>query len=130
MRLLLDSHVLLWATSDPEQLSGKAHDLIEDTGNECVVSTATCWELLLKQQAGKIHFDEPVTAWIERYARTMMLQILPITLAHVKAMVHLPLRKNHKDPFDRLLVAQAIAEGCKLVTKDRKLEDYGVEVIW
>lgn len=130
MRLLLDTHTFLWMAMAPDELSSRARDAVADIANERLVSIASIWEMHLKQQTGKLVMADPAPRWAARALPRLQASILSITLEHLLEASRHPLTKNHKDPFDRLLVAQAIAEGCHLVTKDRKLEDYGVEVIW
>lgn len=121
MRLLLDTHVLLWAASRPERL-GPARELIA-TAEERLLSAASVWELAIKAGLGKIDLGADAAAWTQRAARELQLSALPVTWAHAAAVSALP--SVHRDPFDRLLVAQAQVEGLVLLTADNLLADYG-----
>lgn len=121
MRLLLDTHILLWAAGQDDRLSPAARRLLERPGNELVFSAASLWEVALKRQGGKSDFGaEPAVL------RRMLLESgyveLPITGIHAAATSTLP--PIHKDPFDRLLLAQAMTEGLTLVTADKVLSRY------
>jgi PIN domain nuclease of toxin-antitoxin system len=121
VRLLLDTHILLWAAGKDERLSPAARRLLEGTGNELVFSAASLWEVALKRQSGKSDFGaEP--AVLRRTLLESGYVELPITGMHVAATSALP--KIHKDPFDRLLLAQALTEGMTLVTADKVLSRY------
>jgi PIN domain nuclease of toxin-antitoxin system len=124
MRLLIDSHVLLWAAKSPALLSERASAAIGDTGNEVHWSLATAWELAIKQALGKLFIERPV----EEAADALRLAFLPISLQHVRATRLLPL--HHRDPFDRMLVAQAVIEDLVLVTRDKELGRYPVATLW
>ena len=118
MRLLLDTHLLLWALATPSRLSAKALKQIE--GAEVFASAASIWEISIKSALGKIDADPAeILAAIEPAG----FEILPITGAHAAKIVELPLL--HKDPFDRMLVAQALCEPLILLTNDEALRPYG-----
>ena len=121
MKLLLDTHLLLWAAGQPERLSKAALELLEDEGNEVVFSAASLWEIAIKATLGRDDFRvEP------RLLRRALLDNgyleLPITSQHAVSIDTLP--PLHKDPFDRLLVAQALTEGITLLTTDELLASY------
>lgn len=121
MRLLLDTHLLLWAAGDVERLSSEAGRLIEDEGNVPVFSVASLWEITIKSSQGRADFD--VDPWALR--RALMendYEELAIGGEHVVAVGALP--AIHKDPFDRLLVAQATVEGLTLLTSDAAIARY------
>ena len=121
MRLLLDTHVLLWAAGKDDRLSSAARRLLERPGNELVFSAASLWEVALKRQSGKRDFGaEP--AVLRRTLLESGYIELPITGIHAAATSALP--PLHKDPFDRLLLAQAMTEGMTLVTADKVLSRY------
>lgn len=121
MRLLLDTHVLLWAAGKDDRLSPAARRLLERPGNELVFSAASLWEVALKRQGGKRDFGaEP--AVLRRTLLESGYIELPITGIHAAATSALP--PLHKDPFDRLLLAQAMTEGMTLVTADKVLSRY------
>ena len=120
MNLLLDTHVLLWWLDDPAQLSGAAVAAIRDEGNVVCVSAATAWEIVIKKALGKL--DAPDN--LDEVLRECRFTPLPITVAHALAVRSLPM--HHRDPFDRMLVAQSHAEGMTVVTRDPKVLEYTV----
>lgn len=120
MRLLLDSHVLLWAASEPERISAEARDWI--AASERYFSAASLWELAIKSALGRTDFVVDVAA-LHAGLRANQYGELPVTSAHALFTTNLP--PLHKDPFDRILVAQAIVEGMTLVTADATIARYG-----
>jgi PIN domain nuclease of toxin-antitoxin system len=124
MRLLLDANTLLWWRDASQRLSSRAHDEISDGQNDIVVSVATLWEIAIKRGLGKLKFDDDFAQVIHDED----FGLLAISLAHLQAFEHLPV--HHRDPFDRLLIAQALAEGIPIATGDRVFAAYGVQVIW
>jgi PIN domain nuclease of toxin-antitoxin system len=121
VKLLLDTHLLLWAASEPKRLPKAARALIEDAENELLFSAASVWEITIKCSLGRKDFQ--VDARILRRGLLDNGYIeLPITGEHAVNVDHLP--SIHRDPFDRILVAQATVEGITLVTNDRKLLEY------
>lgn len=123
-RLLLDTHALMWWLTDDPALSAPARAAIADPVNEPLVSTTSVWEIAIKRSLGKITAPDDLPDRIIDDG----FQWLPISADHAWRVRRLPL--HHRDPFDRLLVAQALAEGLPIVTADRNLERYGVEVLW
>jgi len=123
MKLLLDTHVLLWALSDPVRMAPDARALIADAANTVAVSSASAWEISIKVSAGKLKFDADLAAAL---AEADFLA-LPITIAHALAAGRLP--PHHRDPFDRMLIAQSLSDGWTLVTRDRGLAAYGVPTV-
>lgn len=128
MKLLLDTHAFIWWDSDPDRLSSRVLSFCQDSGNSLLLSVASTWEMQIKIQLGKLKLDLPLAELIENQQRVNRLEILPIGLEHVLALDQLPV--VHKDPFDRLLVAQASVEGASLVTNDPVIANYPVTVIW
>ena len=126
MKLLLDTHVLLWAAVAPHRL-GRSLELL--TQSRRLISVASVWELAIKQGLGKVELGSDVGAWIGRAVSELSAEMLEITAAHAASVEHLP--SVHRDPFDRLLVAQAAVEGAVLLTADKTLAVYGdmVQVI-
>ena len=124
MRCLLDTHVLLWWIEDDPKLRTRVRAIITDPANEIVVSAATLWEAAIKRALGKLRFETPVL--LDSLGRGGV-GILPITAEHALAAGDLP--RHHDDPFDRMLVAQAIAEGFTLVTSDPWLRAYQVALV-
>jgi PIN domain nuclease of toxin-antitoxin system len=113
---------------DDPQLSPTAKTLIEDPANHKLVSVATCWEIAIKVGLGKLNLGEPATTFLPRELATNHFDLLGIELAHATLVETLP--PHHKDPFDRLLVAQAIIEKLPLVSADPVFDLYGVTRLW
>ena len=121
MRLLLDTHLLLWAAAPSPRLPAQARRLMDDTNNELVVSTASLWEIAIKWSQRRHDFNfEP--RLLRRHLLDNGYQELPVTGEHAVAVANLP--PLHRDPFDRLLVAQSIAEGITLLTSDPRVAQY------
>ena len=119
-RLLLDSHVLLWIMEDNPRLGPDVRRIIADPGNQIHVSAVSIWELALKRSLGKLQAPENLVAAVREYD----LIELPVTFDHAEQAGNLP--QIHRDPFDRMLVAQAQAEGLELVTSDTRIPRYGI----
>ncbi|MFN4218659.1 MAG: type II toxin-antitoxin system VapC family toxin [Candidatus Bipolaricaulia bacterium] len=128
MKLLLDTHTFIWWDSEPAKLSPQALALCQDRQNVLLLSVVSVWEMQVKLQLGKLRLTLPLREIIETQRQTNNVEILPITLAHVLALENLP--THHKDPFDRLLVAQAIVEEAVLVSADPHIAKYAVQVVW
>jgi PIN domain nuclease of toxin-antitoxin system len=126
MKILLDTHVLLWVAGDPNQLSAQARKLLEDPQNQLYFSAASLWEISIKNKLGRTDFkvDLPV---LRRNLLDYGFEEIAINSAHILAVEALP--NVHKDPFDRMLVAQTIAEGITLMTSDAAVAEYPVAVI-
>lgn len=127
MRLLLDTHVFIWWADDPEKLSPAALAALEDEANELVLSVASVWEMQIKIQLGKLKLSLPLKELIKNQQETNNLTVSPVALPHVLALEALPF--HHKDPFDRLLIAQSIEEGLTLVTADSQFSAYSVKLL-
>lgn len=128
MRLLLDTHVFLWWVDDAPRLSDQARQAIFDQKSECFLSVASCWELAVKVSLGKLRLRESVERFIPEQLALNGFRLLPIDFRHVARVEGLPF--CHRDPFDRLLVAQAMTEKMVMVTADQKLAEYGVKCLW
>ncbi|WYL98984.1 MAG: type II toxin-antitoxin system VapC family toxin [Gloeotrichia echinulata CP02] len=128
MKLLLDSHVLIWWTSSSERLSQRVYSLINDTNNRLVFSIASVWEMQIKLQLGKLNLNSSLPVLIDNQQRVNNLQLLPIELAHIWGLTNLP--NHHRDPFDRLLIAQAIVEQIPLVSIDSVFDNYPIQRLW
>ena len=121
MKVLLDTHVVVWATHQSVRL-GAARQLVLDA-DQRLLSAVSVWELAIKQRLGKLSVGSDVRTWTRRATTELVLDHLPVTADHAAAVEHLP--DVHRDPFDRLLVAQAVAEGAVLLTADDRLTAYG-----
>jgi len=121
MKLLLDTHLLLWAAHEPRRLSRAARAVIENPENELLFSSASLWEVVIKQSLGRPDFRVDARALRRGLLENGYTEV-PITSEHAIHTAHLP--SNHKDPFDRILVAQAVVEGVTLLTTDRNLARY------
>ena len=128
MKLLLDTHVFIWWDSEPARLSSQALALCQDRANTVLLSVASVWEMQIKLQLGKLKLSLPLAEVIESQERINNIEVLPIILAHVLALQNLP--AHHKDPFDRLLIAQANVEGAVLISGDPILAKYPVKLLW
>src|SRR5262245_39143538 len=127
MKLLLDTHTFMWWDSDPGQLSAPALVALRDPANEVWFSVVSVWEMVIKAQLGRLALRLPL-ADIVAQQQADGLQVLPVALAHALAVEGLP--TIHKDPFNRLLIAQANVEGAELVSADPVVRQYPVRVLW
>ena len=130
MRILLDTHAWLWFYLGDPQLSSRARSLIEAPVNEKLVSPASYWELAIKVSVGKIQLTESYEEMLQHAILDNGFAILPIEIRHTVHICSLPFPPAHKDPFDRLLVAQAIVENMPIVSADSALDAYGVQRLW
>jgi len=128
MRLLLDTHTFLWWLDDDRQLSAAARSALASGRNECFLSLASCWEMAVKSSLGKLRLAKPIERFIPEELRNNDFQLLSIDFRHVAKVEVLPF--HHRDPFDRLLVAQSLTEKMAIVSADAVLSDYGVKRIW
>ena len=128
MRILLDTHAFLWLVTDSPLLSPRARDLFLDSDNQLLLSAVTGFEIAIKHGFGKLQLAEPPAAFIENRIRNNAMTPLPITLAHTYGLVDLP--AIHRDPFNRLLVAQARFEQVPLLSADTILSEYPIERLW
>ena len=128
MSFLLDTHVFIWWTIRPNHLSEKASDLIVDSSNNLFLSLASVWEMQIKTQLGKLHFDLPLPELIKKQQEVNNLYLLPIEITHIYNLSNLP--NYHRDPFDRLLMAQALVEKISVISVDKVFDEYPVDRIW
>ncbi len=128
MRLLLDTHVLLWWVEDDPQLSVAARTVIGDADNLCYVSLVSAWEMSIKAGLGKLDLAVPVLDYFQQHLPGNDFKPLGISLEQVTRVQHLPF--HHRDPFDRLLLAQAQQERLTMVSADAVFSNYGIERIW
>ena len=128
MRLLLDTHALIWAVDQPDRLGTRARPAVEDASNELLISAATIWEIAIKTGLGKLTLSVPYLEWMNRAIGDLGSTILPITVEYADVQAKLP--SYHRDPFDRMLIAQAIAEKISLVANEEAFDQYGVSRLW
>lgn len=128
MNILLDTHTLIWWSLETHKLSISARSLLEDVENNLFVSVVSIWEMQIKNQMGKLTLIMPLPEIIESQKETNNLQILPLELSHIYTLKDLPY--YHRDPFDRILIAQAVFEKMPLLSIDEILDAYSVQRIW
>ncbi|MBX3411578.1 MAG: type II toxin-antitoxin system VapC family toxin [Pirellulales bacterium] len=126
--LLLDAHAMLWFLWDDPQLSTSAKALIEEADNRKLVSIASCWEIAIKVGLGKLDLGESCKTFLPREIARNHFELISITLAHATMVEKLP--NHHRDPFDRLLIAQAQLGNLTLVSADSEFDRYGVTRAW
>jgi PIN domain nuclease of toxin-antitoxin system len=127
VRLLLDTHVFLWWFAAPERLGRRAKRIIADGRNDVLLSAASGWELAIKAALGKVSLPEPVERYVPARMAAQGIGALPVLPVHALRVAGLP--PLHHDPFDRLLVSQALIEDLPLMTADGQLTAYGAEII-
>jgi PIN domain nuclease of toxin-antitoxin system len=128
MRYLLDTHTFIWMESEPEKLSSSVSAVIRDLDNTLILSAATVWEVQIKAQIGKLKLQFPLPQIIENQLQNNQMDFLPISLPHVLELDKLPL--HHRDPFDRILIAQARIENIPILSNDPIFAQYDVQVVW
>lgn len=128
MRYLLDTHTFLWWIIDDPRLPVPVRALIQNPENRIIFSVASAWEISIKTQLGRLVFEDDIAEFIPRQISRNGFDTLPIGLRHTLEVFHLP--PLHRDPFDRLLVAQARTEGLPLLTADPLIAQYAVQVVW
>ncbi|MEX0711360.1 MAG: type II toxin-antitoxin system VapC family toxin [Pirellulales bacterium] len=128
MRILLDSHTLLWAVDDPTRLGAQAVVALRDPANELLLSAATIWEIAIKVGLKKLKLSMAYRQWMLRAMADLKVGVLPITVEYADVQAMLP--NYHRDPFDRLIAAQAQVENVALVSADPVFEQYGISRLW
>ena len=128
MKLLLDTQAFLWFVLNDARLSPTAQTLLVDPANELLFSPASYWEIAIKVSIGKYRVPGSFKDFMDRQIAVNQLSILPITVAHAAVVASLPFR--HRDPFDRLLIAQSLAENVPLVSSDSVVDAYGATRLW
>ena len=126
--LLLDTHAFLWWVSDAPILSTAARHAIRNPETKCLLSLASCWEIAIKQSLGKLRIPAPLEQFVPEQMAVNNFKPLEIDFRHVARVAKLPF--HHRDPFDRLLAAQALEEGLTLVSSDPAFDAYGVKRLW
>ena len=128
MRLLLDTHTLIWAVDQPSQLGPAAVVALQDPSNDLLLSVGTIWEIAIKVGLKKLALSLPYRQWMGQAMADLGVSVLPITVEFADVQAGLP--NHHKDPFDRLLVAQAQVENVPLVSVDSIFDRYGITRLW
>jgi PIN domain nuclease of toxin-antitoxin system len=128
MRVLVDSHVFLWAVLEDPRLSLHAREIWLDEQNQLLISAASLWEIAIKVGLGKLAIDRPLKEFYAEELAKNSLILLPISADHAAALAALP--PVHRDPFDRMIVAQAISEELSLLSADKLLDAYGIRREW
>ena len=128
MRILLDTHAFLWWITADHRLSQHSIELISDGNNELLFSAASGWEIAIKAGLGRLDVPDPLDRFISEHLSLNHIGVLPVQLSHALQVVALP--QLHRDPFDCLLVAQAQVERLPLLSSDKRLADYDVDVYW
>ena len=123
MRYLIDTHLLIWAARGTESLPVKIDDIINDLSHDIYVSIASLWEMAIKKSLRKLDIDDEIFENLESHGYKM----LPVEPRHLKILMELP--HHHRDPFDRMLIAQSMVEKLTLITSDKTLERYGTKII-
>lgn len=128
MRLLLDTCAFLWLASDAPELSPTAKTVFQDTGNTVYLSSVSAWEIIVKHELGKLPLPERAEIFIRRQCESHWIESLPLDAKAVFHLSHLP--NHHRDPFDKMLVCQALEHGLTILTSDKMIIQYPVSTIW
>lgn len=128
MRYLLDTVVWVWSVWEPERISRKAHEVMNDLEQEIFLSAVTAWEVAIKSGSGKLVLPEAPTSFVPR--RMIEQGLRPLQVSHQHALAVFSLPNHHRDPFDRLLIAQAKIENMVLISSDKLFEPYDVPLLW
>jgi PIN domain nuclease of toxin-antitoxin system len=128
MRLLLDAHTLIWAVDDPSRLSPAATTALQNPGNQLLLGAGILWEIAIKVGLKKLTLTQVYLDWMRKAIADLGLLLLPVSVEYADAQTNLP--HHHGDPFDQLLVAQAIVEAIPVVSADVQLDGYGITRVW
>lgn len=128
MRLLLDTHTFIWYVTDNPRLSANVKRLIEDENNEKLVSIASIWEMAIKHSIGRLNFNLPFMEFVRQQLSVSNIGLLEINLNHIEVVASLPL--HHRDPFDRLIIAQSMAEQIPVLSVDAIFDAYAIARLW
>ncbi|MEH1899084.1 MAG: type II toxin-antitoxin system VapC family toxin [Nostoc sp.] len=128
MRLLLNTHTFIWYVTDNSRLSNQVVALINDENNEIILSIASLWEIAIKQNLGKLSFNQSFEIFITQQLNLNDFSLLDIKITHVTVVATLPL--HHRDPFDRILIAQSIVENIPLLSADKIFDAYPIRRVW
>lgn len=128
MRILLDTCAFLWLASDAPELSQTARNVFQDIENEVFLSSVSAWEIMVKNRLGKLPLPGSAAQFIQRQCKDHLIDTLPLDMLSVYQMAILP--DYHRDPFDRMLICQAIEHGLTIMTPDEAMRDYPVASLW
>ncbi|MCY3864203.1 MAG: type II toxin-antitoxin system VapC family toxin [Chloroflexi bacterium] len=131
MSFLLDTHAFLWFVNDHSALSSTAKSIIEDQQSPLYLSAANIWEMAIKSSLRKLALPAPLQQFVETHISRNDIGMLQISAEHAEAVARLPFPKSgHRDPFDRMIVAQAICHNMTIISRDAALSDYPIQVLW
>lgn len=125
---LLDTGVFLWSMGSADRLSAQAREILAEPNNQLFLSSASSWEISIKWSIGKLRLPEAPSSYVPKRLASQAIQALQITHLHALTTAELP--RHHDDPFDRMLIAQAVVEDMILMTADRLFEKYTVQTLW
>lgn len=128
MRLLLDTHAFIWYTTDSSRLSTTGRSLIDNGDNDILLSTASVWEMAIKHSIGRLNFSVPFMEFIKQQIAVNRIEILEISFDHIEVVASLPF--HHRDPFDRLIIAQSMAEQISVLSVDAIFDAYAIARLW
>ena len=128
MKVLLDTHVFLWFIAGDRRMSSLSRSVIEDPGNGLLLSVASVWEMAIKASLGKLQLAQPIERLIPEQLSVNLIDLLPVTPNHAFRVSSLPF--HHRDPFDRMLIAQGLHEGISILSSDEAFDIYGVARLW
>jgi len=128
MKYLLNTHAFLWLNDESERLTQTVKELCSSGEHEFYLSMASAWEMQIKHQLGKLSLAMPIAELVIKNTQENNIQLLPIDLSHINYLEQLP--SHHKDPFDRIIIAQAIIEGMSIISIDHAFVDYPVNIVW
>jgi PIN domain nuclease of toxin-antitoxin system len=128
MKFIADTHAFIWFVTDSPQLSGEAKKAFEASENERVLSVASIWEIAIKASLGRLSFDKPLEQFLPEQFALNHVRLLDISTAHALRVANLPF--HHRDPFDRMIIAQSLTENLPVLSKDDAFDAYGIKRIW
>jgi PIN domain nuclease of toxin-antitoxin system len=128
MRILIDTHVFIWWTSDSQKLSFTVYNLLTNPKTQVILSVVSIWEMQIKLSLGKLQLKTALPELVEDEVKQNRIELLPLDLSHIYALSNLP--NYHRDPFDRLLIAQAKSEELVIISIDEKFDGYDIERLW
>ena len=128
MKFIADTHAFIWFITDSPQLSARAKKLFESSDSERLFSIASIWEIAIKASLGKLSFKKPLNEFLPEQIAANSIQLLNISLSHALRVEKLPF--HHRDPFDRLIIAQSLTENLPVLSNDNAFDTYGIERVW